>query len=425
MKPTPILFISDAPDLPSGLGRVTRDLATLLTRSPLFRVGVLGWGMTGARSLPFACYAMQANEWGERSIQRVWADFARDQPGVVFTIWDISRLLWLTQPQFLTDEHAGLRAWLQRRPFQIWSYLPIDSEGVGGKLTAMSRDALLGVDRVLAYTPFGENVVRRTIGEDAANARRTSWMPHGLAGETWHPKTQDIAVLNALHMNTREHAVVEHTSDSVDETLAPAAAASSPVRIGVVATNQPRKDFGLAAAVCAAVRARIAPCELRLWWHVDQEIGIGWSIPALLADFGLTAITEVTTYLTDTAMAEHYRACDVTLGIGAGEGFGFTLFESLMCGVPCVHGDYAGGASIMSSCRLGDLLVAPHGFRLETQHNCYRPNFRVEDWVNKIVGTIYEAQSPEYARYLTHQVEHLQWSALWPRWRHWFEDGLR
>lgn len=499
MKPVPILFLSDAPDLPSGLARIGRDLATLLTRSPYFRVGALGWGMTGARTLPFTCYNMQLNEWGERSLQRVWHDFAGEQRGVVFSIWDLSRLLWLTQPQFLTDEHQHLREWLQHRPFQIWSYLPIDSVGPQGKLTDMSRAALLGIDRVLAYTPFGENVIRATIGEQEAGARRTDWLPHALDGDTWTSAPRAVYTLNTrVHAGdaggqharpgdarTRREwyaqvaaegeeflrasavgqgAQLEGAPTQMEARVAAAGAAldkaafegrdatvstadwdsnkyptygsfresahitgitdelSAPVRIGVVATNQARKDWGLAAEVCAAVRQRIAPRALKLWWHVDQEIR-DYSIPALLTDFGLMDACEVTSSLDDAQMAEHYRACDVTLGIGGGEGFGFPIFESLMCGVPCVHGDYAGGASIMQSCGLSDLLVAPVGFRLETQSNCYRPVFRVEDWVERILNILIVV--PRTQEWYTERVAHLQWRNLWPRWQHWFEDGLR
>ena len=45
---------------------------------------------------------------------------------------------------------------------------------------------------------------------------------------------------------------------------------------------------------------------------------------------------------TDEQMARMYSACNVTLGIGNGEGYGYPIFESLACGVPCIHGTYSG-----------------------------------------------------------------------------------
>ena len=41
------MFLSDAPDLPTGLARISRDLAIRLSGEPAFRVGFLGLHGTG------------------------------------------------------------------------------------------------------------------------------------------------------------------------------------------------------------------------------------------------------------------------------------------------------------------------------------------------------------------------------------------
>ena len=48
-------------------------------------------------------------------------------------------------------------------------------------------------------------------------------------------------------------------------------------------------------------------------------------------------------------MAQFYSACDVTLGIGLGEGAGYPLFESTSCGTPVVHGNYGGGPEYLTA----------------------------------------------------------------------------
>jgi hypothetical protein len=73
---TPILFLSDAVSASSGLGRITRDLATRLYEhcSDVFDVAAVGYGGTGSRSIPFKEYHAQADrdratyflKWGER-----------------------------------------------------------------------------------------------------------------------------------------------------------------------------------------------------------------------------------------------------------------------------------------------------------------------------------------------------------------------
>src|SRR5574342_263773 len=99
MKPTPILFFGDSPDLRSGLGRVGRDLASLCATLPQLRVGFLGRAGAGSRQLPFAQYNFpESAQWGEDYIEHAWRDFAGNDRGVIFTIWDPSRLTWFGNP---------------------------------------------------------------------------------------------------------------------------------------------------------------------------------------------------------------------------------------------------------------------------------------------------------------------------------------
>lgn len=140
-----------------------------------------------------ARYPDGSYEYGELSLRYVWDDWARGQQGVVLTIQDLSRMLWLARPEHVADDH--LKQWIisRRSPatpqggFRLWGYFPIDSTGPNGRLTTMSREVLLGYDRVLAYTPFGEQQIRATIGDKEANKRGCSWMPHGLGLEVFRP----------------------------------------------------------------------------------------------------------------------------------------------------------------------------------------------------------------------------------------------
>jgi hypothetical protein len=67
-RPTPILFLGDAPELPGGLSRIGRDLATQVCGLPQFRVGYLGRGGVGSRRFPFQQYGFpEARQWGGSS----------------------------------------------------------------------------------------------------------------------------------------------------------------------------------------------------------------------------------------------------------------------------------------------------------------------------------------------------------------------
>src|SRR5438874_2461357 len=87
-------------------------------------------------------------------------------------------------------------------------------------------------------------------------------------------------------------------------------------RIGVVATNQQRKEWGAVAAICAGLAERLKG-EVRLWWHVDTPIR-HFSLPALIADFQLGEHVELTTPpMNDQEMSQRLRDCDLTLQVGS------------------------------------------------------------------------------------------------------------
>src|SRR6266704_2157834 len=189
MEQVPILVISDCPSQQSGLARITRDLCTLLASMPEFRVATLGVSGVGSCRLPFQTYHVRPGEWGEHDLPMVWDEFSQDQPGIVLTIFDLTRLLWLARPEYCEDE--GLRGWLQdrrRRRFKLWGYVPVDSTGPRNRLSAMSHECLLGFDRLLAYSPWGEGVIRNTIGSEEAEKRGLTWIPHGLNLKTFAPR---------------------------------------------------------------------------------------------------------------------------------------------------------------------------------------------------------------------------------------------
>ncbi len=515
MNQCPIMVISDCPSQSSGLARITRDLCTLLVGMPEFRVATLGKYGLGSARLPWTQYQMQADEWGNVSLPLAWDEFSQDQPGIVMTIWDVTRLLWLARPEYCEDE--GLRGWLQdrrRRRFKLWGYVPVDATGPRNRLSTMSKECLLGFDRLLAYTPWGMGIVRNTIGEEEAVRRGLDWIGHGINTRTFTPRAisnRDTRV-GSVRPCTREelehdeelerlypliHATIEEgaivdlepqgrvaacDASGVQEEIGPTLAeaiADSPAeqtyaklremreqgevmpsaglqpirevegghgasvetsdkvvempsvaggsdgeavnvkRVGIVMTNQARKDWGLAAATCAGIVERLQG-DVRFWWHCDTPIR-HFSLPALVADFGLGEYMELTTPpMSDQKMAEWLRACDLTLHTGA-EGFGLPIFESLACGVPAIHGDYAGGASIMASCGLARYLVQPVAWRLESQHNCLRPVYEPEDWVRTACEVL--AIKPD-AAWLAGQVSHMSWMKLGHVWKRYFREGL-
>jgi glycosyltransferase involved in cell wall biosynthesis len=257
----------------------------------------------------------------------------------------------------------------------------VDGHTPNGGLGLLAKEALIGYDRILGYTKYGAHVLAKVIGQPPGCV---PYLPHGL-DPIWFPRDKPLS---------RKLLGVE-AEDFV---------------VGVVATNQKRKDWGLAATIGRAL-SRVYGSRYRQWWHTDLEEK-EWSIPALLNEFDLAKQTIVTfPPRSDEWMACAYSACDVTLGIGS-EGFGFPLAESQLCGTPTVHMDYAGGAELVPPAnRVG----CSTGYWLDGLTNIMRPVFPAEPWVVR-------ATEAAQARVVA-DLRHLYWDAVWPRWAEWFQEG--
>ena len=398
---TPILIISDAPSASTGLARITADLATRIHQhlGDVCRVGTLGYGGPGSCRLGFQQYAIEGmNDWIIPNLPQVWNDFAGDEKGIVMTIWDASRLTWFAQPNCeLLAANESLRNWLANPFFKRWGDFPIDAEGPNGKLSFPLQKTLLGFDRTLAYGEWARGVVERSIGVQAASERDLDILPHGIDTEIFYEEDRTLC-----------RSLFPKITGAQGITVAPAPIKADELLVGIVATNQNRKDWALGIETAALIAKER---KLRLWIHTDA-LERYWSIPALLVDHGLLGQAMISLgYLPDEQMAEAYSACDVTLGIGAGEGWGYPLAESLACGTPVIHGNYAGGAEIVSAA----MRVEPIAYRSEGLYSSKRPVFDAQAWATRALEFAGQrvVLDPQYA-----------WQNLWPRWQSWFRKGL-
>lgn len=383
MKPTPILFLSDNPALPTGLGRITKDLAVHVASLPEFRVGTMGLGYPSSAKLPFFQATFPpVEQWGEGLIEGIWSNFAGSDPGIIMTIWDASRLDWFSQPRM----GGQLESFLRSGRFKRWGYFPIDSYGYDDRLTGMCVDTVQGFDRVLAYTIFGKKVLQRSLG------REVDWIPHGIDGDIFKP---------------RERGPGRSLLGVPEDDLL----------VGCVMTNQARKDWGVAFAAIAAIKRP----NRKFWFHTDATIRY-WNLFALAADFGVEHNVIITTKQFSSDELSHlYSACDMTF-LPSPEGFGYPIVESLACGVPVVHGAYAGGAELVPE---KDWLVNPVAERMDTQWNCLRPVWNPQHWAKQIDWCLTQHSDGTFRDTCTRAVEHLHWKNLWPScWKKWFLEGI-
>jgi glycosyltransferase involved in cell wall biosynthesis len=389
----PILIFSDAVAGPSGLARIARDIATRLAErlSDVATVATIGYGAAGSSRLPFTQYSWSYNdEWIIHDLPEVWEDFAGDQKGIFLSIQDPSRMLWFARPETCSDKNVA--QFLVSPPFKKWGYFPIDASGPNGKLSYALKECLKGYDRILAYSEWSEKIILNSLGISASEDRDLQQLPHGIDTSVFYPRGKKWRQ-NFGQLSVRR----------------PLSIADKELLVGVVATNQPRKDYGLAIQVCAELAKTH---RLRLWIHTDS-LDRHWSLPYLLTDYGMNNAEHIvsTSTVDNDTLAKLYSSCDVTLGIGNSEGFGYPIFESLACGTPCIHGNNGGAPEHMPK----ELLVEPLGSRHECVFNCVRNVHDPMKWVERIEAAI----GKEYSL-----PEHLDWGNLWTRWDKWFRKGI-
>jgi len=392
MKPIPLLIFSDAVSAPTGLARITRDLASQIhaNLSDAFKVATIGYGGAGSSKFPWPQYSWTMNnEWVIRDLPEIWDDFAGEQRGIFMSIYDAHRMLWLARPEVCTD--TRIRKFLEKAPFERWGYFPIDATGPNDRLSIMLKECLLGYNRILCYSEWARKIVANSLPIKHDNLDQ---IPHGIDTSIFYPRARSRQRQMFGNM-----AVGKPVAILDDEFL-----------IGIVATNQARKDYGLGIATCAELaKSR----KVRIWIHTDV-LDRHWSIPYLLSDFGLSSGNLISLgTLTDDVMARLYSACDVTLGIGNGEGFGYPIFESLACGTPCIHGFYGGAAEHLPV----NMLVPEVAYRFEGIYNCVRKVYRPEDWATVVSLLANDPEKPMLP-------EHLNWKSLWPIWEAWFRRGV-
>lgn len=395
---TPIILFSDHPAARSGLARITRDLALQIHAylGDTFRVATLGYGHPGSTRLPFPQY-----HWNERGdfipteLPMIWREFCGGDQGVLMTIGDVQRFLGLADPTFCAEK--GFGDWItplrKSGRLRLWGYFPIDSHSVDGGLGPQLGHTLSHYDRRLVPSKWAREIVRKTLPNHECDV-----IPHGIDDATFFPRDKKVAreSFDFITFPVRQWPQ-KGTIKSEKDAL----------WVGIVATNQARKDWGLGLETIKELRKTRA---VRLWIHTDA-VKREWSLLELLSAFGLLDCATVTTgNVDDESMAWLYSSMDLTLGIGRGEGFGYPIFESIACGTPCVTHSYGAQSDFMH-------YFAPCGpLRIEGPLSLLRPTCDGQRWANYIQNdSVLLAVLPD----------ELRWKNLWPTFAEWFMKGAR
>jgi len=382
---TLVVLLGDSPRMPTGLGRISGDLAAHLHQAGTrlgFHFLQIGWEY-GTPQLwqvgwPLVTFPEIREDWGHNQVVGL-VEACREQLGlrynqvVLLSVWDPARLF----------EYRAL-------PYHLWGYFAVDGHNRHGRFGGPAVEALKGYDRVLGYTRYGAEVLQKALGTD----KPISYLPHG-------------------HYYTPE-----------DRLEAEAACVPPPEgwRLGCVAANQARKDLGLFFSVLHELRELGE--RVYGWLHTDDLVTGAWSVPELLEVYEINPDWVHVSVAPQPSewLLQMYASCAVTLAPGRGEGFGYPIVESYAMGRAVVHCDYGGGAELVLP---GGR--APCDWYTEDNPYCVRRPLLRPKQVAEQCRTLAEAARDDstLAAYYAGTIAHLHWKHLWPRWETWVRQGLQ
>ena len=398
MSRIPYLIISDNPNGSTGLGMVTREIAARAQEhlSDVCYVGVAGYGGEKENHCPFPVFPFSKfNNGAIPQLSWIWKQFAGDRKGIITTIGNIAWLTSFAYPETLPP--GELRDFLMSERFKLWSYIPVDSVCLNDRLSGQEEKILRRLERMLAYTKFGADAIDRTLGNDLGT---TPHIPHGTDATLFYPRSRKEAratLLSRIGMGNRP------VADDI-------------ILIGIFATNTARKDWPLGIEVCGRLVEK--GYNIGLLIHTDRMQTTNWNLTELCLGFGMQGrVIESTRPLEREEMPWLYAACDCVLGIASGGGWELPHSEAMACGVPVVHGRYAGGAEYMPQ----EWTVEPSCWRYEGPYSNKRPVFNPDDWV-KVVDSIWIPTNAQRRSFLGSE---LMWDQVWPKFEKWIREGIQ
>ncbi len=370
-----ILWISDSPHLPTGFGRVTKEICRRLVAGGALDVNVLAIGADDSacanNNHEFRMWPHPKPAPDKQEIQNVIRAL---KPSIVITLSN----LWAST--YMLDIAGGWEMkWI--------GYFPIDA----GPLPGYFLPIVQRMDHRVTTSDYSATVFRQYFPQMDISVIR-----HGVDVGVFHPC--GCKPVKPLLPDGRKAFVV-----------------------GCVARNQPRKGIPVLIEAFARLAERHSDVMLHLHtnpWDVD-----GWVLRELLAQHGVadrTSFTETMLRfesLSDIELCNVYRFFDVFALPTMGEGFCIPILEAMACGVPVVA--TAGSAVTELLNGRGELVppvaafsVPPHGFKVSLPDGGKFAEALEKIYDNSRLRTKYAREGRKFAEAMTWDRCADQWLKL-------------
>lgn len=308
-----ILVMTDSLNLPTGQGRVGREIAVGL-QSKGHEVGYLGWwhGANTSYMPPngIRYWATNNEHYGADVFDSIVLRF---QPDVVLTIGDFWRIGYIADPNRCRS----------RKFFQWCSYIPVDGEPVNGGLPPAIVPIIEDIDIPVAYTNYAADVVLKSV-HDQETRNRLRVIYHGVDTSVFKPMDP------AERRKAREDAGIGDRFVFL-----------------TVCRNQSRKNIPeMFAAWKKFSELPETKGRVLFWPHMNFNDQNGWNIDDLITvnrmrNSSIMYYTEMAfgpsshDLVSEQNLARLYGMADAFMLI-SGEGFGLPILEAMATGLPCI-----------------------------------------------------------------------------------------
>lgn len=320
-----ILVMTDSPFVPSGLGKVGKNIALGLKRHN-HDVAYLAWfhhpDIPQERLDGIQVWFTNDSLYGAEILDRIVNRF---QPDVLLTVGDLWNLSYI-----YNGEACKTRRW-----FQWCSYIAVDGEPLNGGLPPGLVPIVNDIDIPVAYTNYAKKSISKSSNDDETRSR-LDVIYHGVDTNLFKPTSHERRMSIRRSYGIRDDQFVFLT----------------------VSRNQSRKNIPELFRAWKIFADRPQNKNRAMFWpHMTFTDTAGWNIDHLFDVIGLKQSEEIMFYqsiaksphamllMPEEELATLYQIADCFILI-SGEGFGLPTFEAMATGLPCILLDYAASSEL-------------------------------------------------------------------------------
>ncbi len=383
-----ILVVSDNCNLPTGMGRVGREIALGLQKRG-HEVSYLAWFSPPwlDNKVPIRLYKTNNNYYGSDVIDSV---VTQERPDIVLTIGDI----------WMVDHIADPNRCHTRSMFQWIGYIPIDGVALDGGVPPSWKFALDDMDLIVPYTQYGRKAIAQSLPHRAS---QLSPIPHGVDTSVYYPVSDQERLEIRRNLGIRDETVVFLSG----------------------CRKQFRKNVPELCKIWKIFRKDGQHPKSVFWPHMAFKDQMGWDLYDIFEIYGMDSdlmyfkkvanCPNNVDLLPESELARLYNAADVHV-LMSGEGWGLPNVEAMACGKPCILLDHSANSELVGNNERG-LLVNVSG-TMTGGHSTERPYPDLEHAAKQMSVLYNDAKlrkelgerAAEFAKTLTWDFAVSQWN---------------